>query len=99
MVPLALRFHCWLLPPLQSQIWTFEPAVAPNGTSRHLPSERRVCPVRVQCWLLPPLQSQMIGWVPLVLLAPGTSRQRPDAALTRVDDGARSEEHTSELQS
>src|SRR2546421_685987 len=32
--------------------------------------------LRGQAWLAPPLQSQISSWVPLVWLAPGTSRQR-----------------------
>src|SRR5690349_4097056 len=86
MVPLALSVHRWLVPPLQSQICVRAPAAAFSGASRHLPSAWRVWPLSVQRWFVPPLQSQMIGWVPLVVLPPGTSRQRPDAALTRVDD-------------
>ena len=36
-VPLLLIVHCWLVPPLQSQIWTAAPSVvAAPATSRHL---------------------------------------------------------------
>src|SRR5690349_1215815 len=82
MVPLALSVHRWLVPPLQSQICVRAPAAAFSGASRHLPSAWRVWPLSVQRWFVPPLQSQMIGWVPLVVLPPGTSRQRPDAVPT-----------------
>ena len=40
--------------------------------------------MEVHCWLVPPLQSQSSTWVPLVWLAPGTSRQRPEADPTSV---------------
>jgi hypothetical protein len=37
MVPLALRFHCWLVWPLQSQMMTVVPLVVPLAfASRHL---------------------------------------------------------------
>src|SRR5262249_49234953 len=85
-VPLVPRFHLWLLPPLQSQICTFAPAEALSGASRHLPSDCNVWPLTVHRWLAPPLQSQMMGCVPLVVLLPGTWRQRPEAGLTSVDD-------------
>src|SRR5882757_7004774 len=39
-------------------------AVAPPVTSRHLPSERKVSPLRVQLWLLPPLQVHKVTVVP-----------------------------------
>src|SRR6267154_2995982 len=35
------------------------------------------------CWMLP-VQAAMSSWVPLVVLAHGSSRHRPDAWLTRV---------------
>src|SRR3954470_20254328 len=75
-VPLALRFHCWFVPPWQSHSCAFAPAEALVGASRHLPRGRTVWPVNVQPWLSPPLQSQMTGWVPLAVLLPGTSRHR-----------------------
>src|SRR4051794_9931983 len=43
-----------------------------------------VCPVNVHRWLALPPQSQTTGWVPFVVTLFGTSRQRPDAALTSV---------------
>jgi hypothetical protein len=36
-VPLALTFHCWLVPPLQAQITTAVPLLVPcPKASRHL---------------------------------------------------------------
>src|SRR6186713_2852911 len=81
-VPSVLRFHCWLAPPLQSHSCALAPAVALVGESRHLPRDCRVWPLRAQRWFAAPLQSQMIGWTPLAVLPLGTSRQRPEAALT-----------------
>src|SRR5688572_1048244 len=83
-VPLVLTVHCWLVPPVQSQIRTTVPAGALAGASRHLPSDWKVWPLSAHCWLAPPLQSHMDSWVPLVVLLCGRSRQRPDAALTSV---------------
>src|SRR4051812_12987505 len=84
MGPLELKGQRWFVPPLQSQIWTLLPAVAFAGASRPLPRACTAWPLSVQRWFAPPLQSQMMGWVPLAVLLFGTSRQRPDAALTSV---------------
>src|SRR5690348_2575826 len=81
MVPSELRVHCWLAPPLQSQIATLVPAaVAWPGTSRHLLPYTCRAPLdrRVHCWLVPPLQSQISTPVPLAVPRPVTSRQRPE---------------------
>src|SRR6185437_2707952 len=77
--PFALTFHCWLAPPLQSQIWTFAPGlVLPPLTSRHLlPYTVSVLAgVDVHDWLRPPLQSQISTGAPLAVDWPVTSRQR-----------------------
>src|SRR3954470_1276042 len=83
MVPLSLTFHCWLAPPLQSQIRDAVPLPALAGTSRHLPRTCRAWPVRVNCWLLLVWQSQTMVAVPLAEFAPLTSRQRPADSLRR----------------
>src|SRR4030081_3088584 len=85
MVPLALRFHCWLVCPLQSKVTTCVPLVVPwLNASRHL--EPRTInwrlEVAVQDWLGWPLQSHSCTWVPLVVVAFGTSTQRLDWAPT-----------------
>src|SRR5262249_17427291 len=81
MVPLLLTFHCWLVPPWQSQISTLVPAAVPApATSRHLVpyTTSHFDGVSSQDWLLPPLQSQIESCTPLVVVAPGTSRHRPE---------------------
>ena len=81
MVPLALTFHCWLVWPLQSQMITAVPLVVPWPlASRHLLPYTCSCllDVNVQDWSARPVQSHSCTWVPLVVLALGTSRQRPD---------------------
>src|SRR6185312_3827969 len=35
-------------------------------------------------WLLPPLQSQVSSWTPAAVLAPGWSRQRPEATFLKM---------------
>src|SRR5659263_341604 len=83
-VPSVCTVHCWLVPPLQSHICTRAPAAASSGASRHLPSERRVPSVWLHLWLAPEPQSQITRPVPFVVALAGTSRHRPDAALTSV---------------
>ncbi|GAB3971017.1 hypothetical protein GCM10027615_28850 [Plantactinospora veratri] len=77
MVPLALKVHCWLVPPLQSQICARVPLVAFVGISRHLPSTWRDWPDWVNCWLGSVWQSQISMPVPLAVLLLSRSRQRP----------------------
>src|SRR5690348_12061810 len=85
MVPLALRFHCWLAPPVQSQITAGVPLAVPQpDASRHLVPYTISClpEVYVQdCWDWP-LQSYSWVWVPLVVETPVTSRHRPDGTPT-----------------
>src|SRR4051794_11682893 len=81
MVPPALRSHCWLDWPLQSQMTTGVPLVVPRpDASRHLPPYPVSClpVVQVQDWLAAPEQSYNCTWTPLVVDEPGTSTQRPD---------------------
>src|SRR5512142_3115754 len=84
-VPLELRFHCWLVWPLQSQMMTAVPLVVPRPlASRHLLPYTVSCllEVDVQSWLVPPQQSYSWTWVPLVVDAFGTSAHRPDCPPT-----------------
>src|SRR3954466_15559524 len=80
MLPLLLRFHCWLVWPLQSQMITAVPLVVPlPDASRHLPSTVSCLPpVTVHRWLAAPLQSQICIWVPFAVDEFGSSRHRPD---------------------
>src|SRR5256885_16243646 len=81
MLPLALRFHCWLSPPWQSQMMTAVPLVVPApDASRHLLpyTVNALAVVYVQRWFVPPEQSHSCVWVPLVVVEFGTSIQRPD---------------------
>ena len=80
MVPLALTFHCWLVWPLQSQM------IAGGAVAGALAAGVQAL-VAVHLQLLaggvgpalvrPPRQSHSCAWVPLVVLEPGTSMQRP----------------------
>src|SRR3954449_6726364 len=81
MLPLLLRFHCWLVCPLQSQMMTAVPLVVPRPlASRHLPPNTVSCLLAVYVHRCPdpPWQSKSCSCVPLVVLAFGTSRHRPD---------------------
>lgn len=81
-VPLVLMSHCWLVPPLQSQMTTAVPLVVPLFlASRHLsPWIFSSLPaVWVQRWLAWPLQSHSCAWVPLAVVEAGMSIQRPEA--------------------
>src|SRR5687767_573606 len=80
-VPLALRFHCWLVPPWQSQMVTWVPLLVPAPlASRHLLPYTWSClpEVYVQRCMAPPQQSHNCTWMPLVVLPSGTSIHRPD---------------------
>src|SRR3954468_12909328 len=80
-VPSAFTFHCWLLWPLQSQMIAAVPLAVPfPDASRHLLPYTVSClaDVAVHRWPEPPAQSYSCACVPLVVLAFGTSRQRPD---------------------
>src|SRR5689334_7726894 len=85
MVPLALMVHCWLVPLWQSQMMTWVPLVVPWPlASRHLLPYTCSCLAAVwvqRCWVLP-AQSHSWTRVPLVVLALGTSMQRPDCPPT-----------------
>src|SRR5687768_394547 len=81
MVPLALTFHCWFVPPWQSQMMTVVPLVVPAPfASRHLLPYTVSCllAVWVQRWFVPAEQSHSCTWVPFVVEEFGTSTQRPD---------------------
>src|SRR4051812_13046837 len=60
-------------------------AVLPPSASRQLVPYTRSSPaaVRVHCWFTPPWQSQMMVGVPAAVLAPVTSRQRPEPVFIR----------------
>src|SRR6185437_5857243 len=86
--PFALTFHCWLAPPLQSQICTFAPGlVLPPLTSRHLLpyTVSILAGVDVHDWLRPPLQSQISTCAPFAVDAPVTSRQRLEPTPRMID--------------
>src|SRR6266536_2985565 len=87
-VPSALAFHCWLVPPAQSQMIALVPDAVPEpSASRHLAPYTWSCfpEVSVHCWLVPPLQSHNVTWVPLVCDTLGTSRQRPALVLRSTE--------------
>ena len=81
MVPLELRFHCWLAWPLQSQMMTAVPLLVPWPlASRHLLPYTVSCGWRCRssagwCHRGSPTAA---GWAPLVVLELGMSMQRPD---------------------
>src|SRR3954453_23438576 len=85
MVPLGLRFHCWLAWPLQSQMMTLVPLPVPwLDASRHLFPYTCNClfEVYVHRWFALVEQSHSCTCAPLAVLWSVTSRQRPDCPPT-----------------
>src|SRR4051812_40549895 len=79
-VPFELRFHCWLVCPLQSQMMTGVPLAVPwPEGSRLLLRYTFNCLLGgdVQSWLGPLVQSSSWTWVPLAVEASGPPAPRP----------------------